>query len=99
MTIAVDLGRKATKQTNKPTIDIQTLVHFIFTFQFVIKAVEKKSPDFVFYAPKIRINKLVCIFLLCYVLCFWGAGGSGIVTNGWCIKCTIGRTRRCRFMQ
>ena len=35
---------------------------FYFTFQFVIKAVEKKSPDFVFYAPKIRINKLVCIF-------------------------------------
>ena len=28
-------------------------------FQFLIKAVEKKSPDFVFYAPKIRINKLV----------------------------------------
>lgn len=27
--------------------------------KFSIKAVERKSPDFIFYAPKIRINKLI----------------------------------------
>ena len=32
---------------------------FLFLLQFSIKAVERKSPDFIFYAPKIRINKLV----------------------------------------
>ena len=38
---------------------VVSLIKCTFAFQFVIKAVEKKSPDFVFYAPKIRINKLV----------------------------------------
>lgn len=27
--------------------------------KFVIKAIDKKAPDFVFYAPKIRLNKLI----------------------------------------
>ncbi len=30
-------------------------------FQFTIKPVDKKAPDFVFFSPKIRINKLVNI--------------------------------------
>ena len=27
--------------------------------KFTIKPVDKKAPDFIFYAPKLRINKLV----------------------------------------
>ncbi|XP_052227288.1 merlin-like isoform X3 [Dreissena polymorpha] len=30
-----------------------------FKIAFVIKAIDKKAPDFTFYAPKIRINKLI----------------------------------------
>ena len=33
----------------------------IFIFQFVIKHVDKKEPDFIFFAPKLRINKLVSV--------------------------------------
>lgn len=36
-----------------------TLIFCYFAFQFVIKPVGKKVPDFIFYAPKVKINKLV----------------------------------------
>ena len=42
--------------SNKP-FELQ-IVPFIY-FQFTIKPVDKKAPDFTFFAPKLKINKLV----------------------------------------
>ena len=33
----------------------------MYYFQFTIKPVDKKAPDFIFFAPKLRINKLVSL--------------------------------------
>ncbi|KAK3587344.1 hypothetical protein CHS0354_036510 [Potamilus streckersoni] len=52
-----EADNKLTPKVNFPWNEIKNIS--FKDKRFVIKPVEKKSPDFVFYAPKLRINKLI----------------------------------------